>query len=180
MSAGYQKAARLLRELDGADREWMLGQFSADERARLERAMASVGAPETPATPAHNAKPHDESAVDEKTAVATLAAADVAVVTTLLQGEPDWIVALVLMYTAWPWLPRFLAQRPAVELDRYERLARELEPRVKPAVRQAVIDACVRRLHSLHPPEPEPTPFERLVAAARRRIETARAPAGAE
>ena len=179
MSAGYQKAARLLRELDGADREWMLDQFSPEERARLESAMASVGRPETSITPAHSAKPHEGSAVDEKPAVARLAAADVAVVTTLLQGEPDWIVALVLMHTAWPWLPRYLAQRPVVELDRYEKLARELEVRVKPAVRQAVIDACARRLHSLHPTEPELTPFERLVAAARRRIESAHVPPGA-
>ncbi|MCK7581347.1 MAG: hypothetical protein MZV65_40755 [Chromatiales bacterium] len=95
----------MLRELDGADREWpLLGQFSAQERSRLQAAMASIGAPETPVAAANSARPHDEAVRDEKPAVASLAAADVTAVTALLDGEPDWIVALVLMHTAWPWL----------------------------------------------------------------------------
>lgn len=174
MSAGYQKAARVLRDLDSVDREWLLAQFTTEERERLEDAMASEGVSRAPVAAVPGAKTHRDAFPDERPAASKLAAADVETVERLLHGEPDWIVAVVLMHTAWPWLPKYLGRRPVAELDRIQDLARQLESRVKWSVRNAMIEACADRLEAFRPAEPASSPFDRLVEAARRQMESER------
>lgn len=174
MSAGYQKAARVLRELDSADREWLLAQFTAEERARLEVVMAAVGAPKTLDAATSDAKTGNDVSREVLPAVSKLATAEATTIEQLLRDEPDWIVALVLTHTAWPWLPKYLGRRPAAELDRIQELARQLEPIVKQPARNAIVAACAGRLDATSPREPTMTPFDRLVAVARRQLESER------
>ncbi|MCX7274070.1 MAG: hypothetical protein NTV19_13000 [Burkholderiales bacterium] len=113
MSAADRRAALELHPLGRTDRQWVLGQLAAGERARIEPLLAELDAmnirfePSAPdSTLASLAGFAAGGAAGAPTGepAARIAAAGPAEMLRVLAGEPAWLVSAALASGNWPWV----------------------------------------------------------------------------
>ena len=174
MSDTFRKIALRLNELHRTDRDWMLGQLPEDARARvapLLRELSALGADELPASTfdelvasaGRGPKPASKPAVETPDVSSGIAHADHASMHALLADEPDWVIALVVNHSEWPWLDDFIEALPPERVGELHVTARELDAVVKPRVKDAILHALGGRLPDAATRE-QPSRFDRLVA----------------
>jgi hypothetical protein len=172
MTDGFARAAVRLAELAPEDRGWLLGQLSPAQRERLsslvERVLArGESAPGEPA--GEPTSPRAPLGPEE--VVARAGAAQVALA---LDGEPEWIVALLLARRTWNWSRDYLDRLDAREVERLRAATRRVDAAASPQVFEAAVAALARKLERVAPELVERTAFDSVVA---RLTGTARHPA---
>ena len=85
----------------------------------------------------------------------------------MLADEPDWIVALLLAHSAWPWAPAFLERQTAETVERLSTLSQRLSVAVKPRLSAEIVRACIERLPQARPATVTRGSFASLLAGMR-------------
>lgn len=135
MSRDQDVAISRLAKLPAEDRQWLYGQLSADERARLAELLsrdAGARAANAAKTGESEFPPAEERA----------ARASGWQVTQALIDEPEWMLALVLSRRSWPWSADYL---DGMDVARHQRV-HALIPSVRKASREAAYRAAIKAL----------------------------------
>jgi hypothetical protein len=146
---GLRKAALTLANLHEQDRAWLMGRLEAGERARVAPLLAELnelGLSLDPQSLAQviegKAGGRGEGRRDEARPLASAAPRAVA---EALEGEPDWLIALVLRGRSGPWRTEVLALLGAERRVRIEKLGRTA-PEVGPRMMATMLSAIEARL----------------------------------
>ncbi len=176
MKDGYTKAAMVLQNLDTTDRQWLLEQLQADDRARVTAVLAQLTVAEpiddqggASVTSRESDRKLAQHTVVTDTDPRLLARATLADVEPMLADEPDWIVALLLEHSDWPWAPAFLERQTVETIERLSMLAQRLSVVVKPRVSAEIVRACITRLPQARPATVAHGSFASLLAGMRQR-----------
>jgi hypothetical protein len=163
MKDGYTQAALALQRLTAADQEWLLAQLPADDRVLVAKILADLYAAgqaadkglaavaDAEAEPARR----QPSAPEVDADMATLLQAAPEEIERMLDGEPEWITALLLAHADWSWGAAYLGRRSPELVARLSDMAPRLGASVKPRVVTEILGACAQRLRQARP---APTP----------------------
>jgi hypothetical protein len=169
----YTRIALRLRDVVPDDREWLLGQLGEDECRRVSAALRehrrlgvapATGPIKSPVVGSPRELP--AAGVDPTSRLAAATSSDIG---KLLEGQPDWVFALLLLDGDWPWAAEFLDTLPAERIRRLRALAGELSLCVKPRVRESVVSMLSAKLET----RPVVTPVARAFDAALERATAA-------
>ena len=161
----YTRIALRLREIGTEDREWLLGHLGEDDCQRVSAALQDYRA-RTAARPAVAPIAPKPQVENSSLPAARLAAASAADVRSLLAGQPDWAIALVLAASPWPWAQELLGQWSPERIRALRALATELSQRVKPHLRDAVIRTVAAKLARSEPETPITQAFDAALQRA--------------
>src|SRR5258706_10395937 len=149
---GYQRTAAALKELPPQERDWFLQQLAEQDRARVAALLQDAPAPAAPAAKAQ--------AAQTPSAAATIAAASFDTLQSVLGGQPDWVIALVLIECgAAPRVNECVDQFLPPRGDRVRQLAARLRDSVKPAVSSSVVASVAGRIKRHEPSQPQQDDF---------------------
>lgn len=135
MIGGRAVDATWLAKLPLEDREWLYGQLSAAERARLVTLLSRDA--ETDSEPPSRDQQRATGSTEE-----TVARANPWQITQALVDEPEWMLALLLSRRSWPWSEAYLE---GLDDTRRQRVWSSLSP-VRLSVREATYRAAVAAL----------------------------------
>jgi hypothetical protein len=163
MKDGYTQAALALQHLTAADREWLLAQLPADDRILVAKMLADlyaadqVGDTGLAAVADAEAEPArlQQSAPEVGADMVTLLQATPDEIERTLDGEAEWITALLLAHADWPWGAAYLGRRSPELVARLSGMAPRLGASVKPRVVTEILRVCAQRLRQARP---APTP----------------------
>lgn len=159
MKDGYTQAALALQHLTAADQEWLLAQLPSDDRVLVAKLLADLYAADqvgdkglTADADAEMEPARLQQSVPEVDAdMAPLLQATPDEIERVLEGEPDWIVALLLAHADWSWGAAYLGQRSPELVARLSGMAPRLGASVKPRVVAEILRACAQRLRLARP-----------------------------
>jgi len=164
--ARYALAARL-GEIAPADREWLLGQLSAQERQRVSDMMSALD-PDPQAEAVTTAPGVERAAPDSRvldnSASQVVARASAWMVAQALGEEPDWIVGLLVARRPWPWARDYVDGMEPERVARLQVLARSVDQHAKAAVFDAAVEGLARTLERLAPELVGRNAFDETVA----------------
>ena len=167
MSDAYQ-AALTLRALHPDDRTWLLSQLSSAEKEAIEALVAHNDKGLHPVGEAHKfelAIAREELHQRSPDTISRLIALDATQIASVLEHEPDWLVAGILEAHRWPWhaevldllgLERrkniVLSEKSAIQPKQAERLLLKLYERARD------VDTPSFPVRTSEPPSPTPKP----------------------
>lgn len=141
-----EQVLETLAHLATADREWILQALSEKARSRLREWVSART--RRPAEPEANTAPAGTP--------------DPVPALPRLEGEPTWILALVLSIRSWPWQEALLAKLPPDQRLEVVQLRASL-PRASAKIREALMRALVEQARPAEMPD---SPFERTLSRA--------------
>jgi hypothetical protein len=144
----YRHSALLLHGLNAPDRQWILAQLGAEQRAGLESQLAELKDIGIPADPtlieaALQARQNRPPIAQDSGPGAALRQAPGAAVLRLLGPEPAWLIAAVLSLEPWPWREAIFV---GLDASKRERVRQAIGQRAAPKLAQALIAELERRL----------------------------------
>ena len=143
---GLRQAALALHGLAPVDQEWLLSrlpvQRSAELRELLEE-LRDIGIPADPELIGHAIATRPATAAQPGQRAARSMTLSAQQAHTLLAGEPDELIAIVLSGDGWPWREAFLARLASYRSQRIREMAASRVP--GPALRRAVLDTFAGR-----------------------------------
>ena len=177
MKDGYTKTAMVLQNLDATDRHWLLEQLQPEDRARVTAVLAQLteaGPIDDQRVAAAIASRESDRKVAQHAVVADtdqrlLMRAKLEDIELMLADEPDWIVALLLAHSDWPWAPAFLEWQTAETVERLSTLSQQLSAVVKLRVSAEIVRVCIARLPHTQPVPVTHGSFASLLAGIRQR-----------
>jgi hypothetical protein len=158
---GYKRTALALAELPAQERDWFLAQLGEQDRLRVTALLQ-----DTPGAPiaAVKAAPIAAREARAPSEAEVIVAASLDTLQSVLTGQPDWVVALVLIEcntaaTLNECVNQFLPPRG----DRVRTLAARLRESVKPKVRQVIVANIAARVTRYESPQPKQENFESVL-----------------
>lgn len=139
MSEYYQHAAVRLARLPAADRQWLYGQLSSEEREHLFELLSLPGQESIDRRPDADGRSVDRGIQSPEVFVARASPWQIA---QAFVDEPDWVLALVISRKTWPWTTEYME---GLDDSRASRL-RALAGSVRESGREAVYEAAVKGL----------------------------------
>lgn len=144
--SGLRQAALALHGLAPVDREWMLSRLPQQRSGELRELLdelQEIGIPADPELIRHAIAARPDAVTPAGPHASRTAALSAGQAHELLAGEPDSLVATLLVGGAWPWREGFLAKLPAERARRIRELASTLS--AGPVLRQAVLETFAAR-----------------------------------
>jgi hypothetical protein len=149
MNHAVEQVVGRLRTMSAQDRDWLLGQLSAEERRRVLTALVGNGSAvngegREKTRPGNSTSNATNGAHDPE--LAALAAASASDVADLLSKENDWTIVVLLQHREWPWAEEYLQSLPPFRLKALRELANELGETIRPKVKETVARIIGRQL----------------------------------
>jgi hypothetical protein len=153
--SGERRAAIALASLGDADRAWLLERLPEPRRQRISTLLGELREMRV----SFDRELLEQLSPAPKKEAHALDGASVETVLAALEGEPDWMAALLVHARGWPWREAFLERR---------RLG-PTTSEVKPKALEAMLAAFEAKLRALPAAQSQPpTPFWRRRLAWRR------------
>jgi len=172
MIDAYEKSAERLMNASTEDRAWVLAQLSPEDRIRVVamlRDLVEIPGEIQADTEDFTQKAGSRKVSPEHEMFPALANADSAAIEELLEGEPDWMVAMLVRDARWPWVERFLSGLDPVRLESIECWVRIGHDTIKPAVVELLFKLTNEKLTRPEGSSAVPTAFEDILARLRTR-----------
>jgi len=170
MMDAYEKSAERLMDASVEDRVWVLAQLAPEDRIRIVAMLRDMV--ETPGEPQPDmvnsgAETGRQQPSPANEVFPALASADSEAIENLLEGEPDWMVAMLVRDARWPWVEGFLSGLDSARLQRIECWVRIGHETIKPAVVELLFKLTNEKLARPDGASVVPTAFEDILARLR-------------
>jgi hypothetical protein len=144
--ASENGAKRLLRAT-AEDRAWVLAQFSPEDQLLIVSRLRAFSEPRANGTRTDvaGAPATVKPTVGRVNPFEALEKADVAEMGALLEGEPDWLVALIVRDVRFPWVEDFMR---TVSLERGQKIEQWVRLG-KHAVKPEVVDTLLHLTNAM-------------------------------
>ncbi len=161
----YARIALRLRGLAAVDREWILQKLDAQEcrsisaalqRLRMENMVGQANV--TASTDARVSR-----RAEREKHLQILESLPAASVLGVMKAQPDWVLAVVLAAARGSWNAQLLQSLAPERVRVLHLLTNELSPRVKPAVRDAVLRMLVAKIESQEAVATAFSPFDAVL-----------------
>lgn len=171
---GLRKAALYLHGLEEADRRWLLDALSDEERQSLQTTLAELDEMKIPKgdawlpelAEAHSFGGRDTGDNIQISVIDEIERADPSSLTEVFEGEPDWVVAILLKHRVWSWRQTYVGKQ---YLQKRKRLLRALETpgqQLKPKLEAALLNTLAMRLSDLDSGSESEMKFETALSEA--------------
>jgi hypothetical protein len=175
MNETLEQIVQRLRTISATDRDWLLHRLSADERRLVLTALVGNGKDvvngQNGMSSSIHTNGHSTDAVARNqagTALAALTNLPVEDVATLLAGESDWTIVVLMQAMHWPWAEDYLRSLPTAKLHDLRELSDQLGDSVRPKVKEAVARIMADRVQQRAPRNVNRTMFDLVLERVQR------------
>lgn len=173
MIDAYERSAERLLDASAEDRAWVLAQLLPDDCIRILAKMrdmveSSVDAERDAIHSGMETAGHYVPPVHER--YPRLAKATVSEVAKMLDGEPDWMISLLVQEARWPWVEGFLSSLDPIRLEKIEGCVRLGRTTIKSAVLEQLFTLTNEKLAKPENAAIVPTAFEDILTRLRTKV----------